>query len=110
MLTVSAERDYSRRVALERRDELGTLVDNFNEMLNQIEMRDAELQEKQERLNYLAYHDPLTGLANRLLFDDRLQHALNNAPRWRCCSSTWIASRTSTIPLAIKPETAFSRR
>ncbi len=81
MLTVSAERDYSRRVAMVRSDELGTLVENFNEMLNQIEMRDSELQEKQERLNYLAYHDPLTGLANRLLFDDRLQHALDNAQR-----------------------------
>jgi diguanylate cyclase (GGDEF)-like protein len=81
MLTVSSEQDYSRRVAMERRDELGTLVENFNEMLNQIQMRDLELQEKQERLNYLAHHDPLTGLANRLLFDDRLQHALANARR-----------------------------
>ena len=28
--------------------------------------------EKEERLNYLAYYDPLTGLANRTLFHDRL--------------------------------------
>jgi diguanylate cyclase (GGDEF)-like protein len=81
MLTVSSEQDYSRRVAMERSDELGTLVENFNEMLNQIQVRDADLQEKQQRLNYLAYHDALTGLANRLLFDDRLQHALENARR-----------------------------
>ncbi|APG27250.1 hypothetical protein A7E78_04990 [Syntrophotalea acetylenivorans] len=81
MLTVSSEQDYSRRVAMERRDELGTLVENFNGMLNQIQMRDAELQEKQDRLNYLAHHDPLTGLANRLLFNDRLHHALTNARR-----------------------------
>ncbi len=81
MLTVSAEQDYSRRVAMERSDELGTLVENFNDMLNQIQVRDSELQEKQERLNYLAHHDSLTGLANRLLFNDRLHHALTNARR-----------------------------
>lgn len=81
MLTVSSEQDYSRRVVMERSDELGTLVDNFNDMLNQIQARDSELQEKQERLNYLAHHDSLTGLANRLLFNDRLHHALNNARR-----------------------------
>ncbi len=79
MLAVATEKDYSRRVTMDRSDELGTLVENFNEMLNQIQTRDLELQEKQERLNYLAYHDALTGLANRLRFDDRLHLALKKA-------------------------------
>jgi len=30
----------------------------------------------QEKIKYLAYHDPLTGLPNRLLFNDRLQQAI----------------------------------
>ena len=35
--------------------------------------------EKQERLNYLAYYDPLTGLANRSLFLDRLTQHMHSA-------------------------------
>ena len=35
--------------------------------------------EKQERLDYLAYYDVLTGLANRTLFHERLQQGLVNA-------------------------------
>ena len=33
----------------------------------------------EERINYLAYHDALTELANRTLFEDRLSHALTLA-------------------------------
>ncbi len=81
MRAVSDEKDYSRRVLMERSDELGILVENFNDMLDQIESRDLELQKKQHRLNYLAHHDILTGLANRLLFNDRLTKALDHARR-----------------------------
>lgn len=36
--------------------------------------------EKSERLNYLAYYDALTGLANQSLFLERLQQRLHGAP------------------------------
>ena len=36
---------------------------------------------KEEKLNYLAYYDPLTGLANRALFRDRLDRVLQGEPR-----------------------------
>ena len=35
----------------------------------------------QERIKYLAYHDHLTGLPNRLLFSDRLNQSILLAPR-----------------------------
>ncbi len=38
-----------------------------------------ENMEKQERLDYLAYYDPLTGLANRTLFLDRLSQHMRGA-------------------------------
>lgn len=42
---------------------------------------EARQRENEERLTYLAYHDPLTGLPNRLLFEDRCQHAIAKARR-----------------------------
>lgn len=35
----------------------------------------------QQQLSHLAHHDPLTGLPNRLLFDDRLEYAMEQALR-----------------------------
>ena len=40
---VSRERNYSIRAVRESNDELGQLIDGFNEMLEQIQLRDAEL-------------------------------------------------------------------
>jgi PAS domain S-box-containing protein len=70
--------------------------------------------EKTERVDYLAYYDSITGLANRTLFHERLaQHAL--ARRMSSASSrlsSWISSgsRQSTILWDGTPETRSSRR
>lgn len=39
------------------------------------------LEQAESKLHYLAHHDPLTGLANRALFSDRLDTALRSARR-----------------------------
>ena len=48
--TVVNEKSYAIRVERSSRDEVGTLVDGFNEMLGEIGKRDAELQQHQARL------------------------------------------------------------
>jgi PAS domain S-box-containing protein len=47
---VASRKDYSIRAVKQGNDELGRLIDGFNEMLNQIQSRDAELQRAQELL------------------------------------------------------------
>jgi diguanylate cyclase (GGDEF)-like protein/PAS domain S-box-containing protein len=41
----------------------------------------TKIKESEERLRHLAHHDPLTNLPNRLLFNARLEHALDQARR-----------------------------
>jgi diguanylate cyclase (GGDEF)-like protein/PAS domain S-box-containing protein len=46
--------------------------------------KDVTQQKKnQEKINYMAYHDPLTGLPNRRLFEERLNQAIMDAQRNR---------------------------
>jgi PAS domain S-box-containing protein len=47
---VSDEKDYSIRAVKDGQDELGTLIDGFNEMLAQIQNRDFELQDARHGL------------------------------------------------------------
>jgi diguanylate cyclase (GGDEF)-like protein len=57
---------------------LETLAVHTGSTLGQdrLERRVVELHETKEQLYHQAFHDPLTGLANRLLFADRVAHAL----------------------------------
>ena len=43
----------------------------------------SSIKQSQERLDFLAHHDPLTGLPNRLLFCARLEHSIQRLRRVR---------------------------
>jgi diguanylate cyclase (GGDEF)-like protein len=62
--------DYSQPVTIQQRDEIGDLAAAFNYMREAIAARESTIME-------LAYQDPLTGLANRALFQDRLNQAIS---------------------------------
>lgn len=66
---------------IDRQDEIGLLARNLKKMQDQIKRQLAELQASQAQLEHLAGHDVLTGLPNRRLFQDRLEHALARAQR-----------------------------
>jgi sigma-B regulation protein RsbU (phosphoserine phosphatase) len=46
---VSREKDYSLRVEKDSEDEVGKLIDGFNEMLSEIRVRDAEIQQRHDQ-------------------------------------------------------------
>ncbi|MGN6529671.1 MAG: putative bifunctional diguanylate cyclase/phosphodiesterase [Burkholderiaceae bacterium] len=89
MITRSITRPLAQTVALAReiadgkldspmpqagRDEVGGLIKAIGEMRDSLAQREA-------RIVDLAFRDPLTGLANRTLFNDRLDQAVGTATR-----------------------------
>ncbi len=89
---LSETKDYGKRLNLDLRDELGTLVEGFNYMLDVVQDREKELEkhsdylqevvnQRTEQLYEKAHFDSLTKLPNRALLLERLNHALLAAKR-----------------------------
>ena len=65
MERVSSEKNYSIRAVKDSEDELGTLFDGFNEMLEQIQLRDNKLKEHRSNLkNQVARRTNELSIAN----------------------------------------------
>ncbi len=64
--------DYGHEMQVTQSDELGRLAQAFNHMSRGIAEREG-------RIRYLAYHDELTGLPNRLSLEEHLQRRLARA-------------------------------
>lgn len=56
-------------------------TDELKRTNTQLEGEISERRQAQSKLNYLAYHDPLTGLANRRCFIERLEESLLETAR-----------------------------
>jgi diguanylate cyclase (GGDEF)-like protein len=85
---VIGQRRYDLRNHTAVRDEVGTLSDGINDLLQRISDRDASLHkelaersESQRRLEELAHFDPLTKLPNRHFFSRQLERTLADAVR-----------------------------
>ncbi len=48
---------------------------------HQLDEKNRQLEEQKERMDFIAYHDPLTMLPNRTSLQDRLEHAISLARR-----------------------------
>ncbi|QGQ97813.1 EAL domain-containing protein [Paenibacillus psychroresistens] len=73
--------DLSERIYLDTKDELQSVGNAYNKMAISLDNILKERDSQEEKIKFLAYHDALTRLPNRVLFQDRLGQALALAAR-----------------------------
>jgi len=68
--------EFNQRISLNRRDEWNTIEKAFNQMASRLEEIYRQLNNEKKNFNYLAHHDPLTGMANRLYINQQLDSVI----------------------------------
>ena len=76
-----AQGQTEARLPLARNDEIGDLARSFQRMQDQISQQMVTLRDNREELEHMAQHDPLTGLPNRRMLQERLDQAIARARR-----------------------------
>ncbi|MCX8517417.1 MAG: diguanylate cyclase [Rhodoferax sp.] len=76
-----ASEHHTELLETRRSDEIGTLARRLVQMQDQITAQMRELERSHQEMELLARHDPMTGLPNRRLFQERLDEALARAQR-----------------------------
>ncbi len=68
---------------------INTILSSNQEIVNYVCVFSdiSQMKKSEDRLNFLAHHDLLTGLPNRLLFHDRLQQVIKESMRYNKCTA-----------------------
>ncbi|MEQ2525300.1 EAL domain-containing protein [Bacillaceae bacterium CLA-AA-H227] len=74
-----AQGKFGKMLTLNRKDELGHLVANVNELSRDLKTYVDDLKSSQEVIKFQAYHDPLTSLPNRRFIQEKLSDLINMA-------------------------------
>lgn len=75
---VHDNRAYNLRFPRSDIREINVLAETFNQILSETEQWSSNIKQENEKLSYKAYHDELTGLANRHVFHQKLQEVYSD--------------------------------
>ncbi|MDC7124952.1 MAG: EAL domain-containing protein [Spirochaetales bacterium] len=80
-----ASKEYIKIKKDKHKDEIGRLVDGYNNMVESLQNTKEHLAEREKYISYLAFHDDLTGLPNRHAIEHHVSDSINQG-----CTSAYM--------------------